>query len=62
MSVTDPRSSNEQGASAVEYGLIVVAIAALVTIAVFALGIVVNDTYSGSCDLIQQNAAPSSTC
>lgn len=55
-------SSREAGASSVEYGLIAVAIAALVAVVVFALGNVVQETYVDSCDQIRAKAAPSSTC
>jgi len=52
----------EDGASAVEYGLVVVAIAALITAIVFSLGGVVNDTYQGTCDKVQAKASTSATC
>jgi len=46
--------SNEKGASAVEYGLLVALIAAVIVVAVLALGGVVKgaftDTKSGICD------------
>lgn len=52
----------EEGASAVEYGLLVALIAAVIVAAVFALGDVVNgaftDTESGICD----NAADTTGC
>lgn len=44
---------NEKGASAVEYGLLVAAIAALIVIIVFALGGVVKDVFSDTCTTIQ---------
>ncbi|MGA9748610.1 MAG: Flp family type IVb pilin [Nocardioides sp.] len=50
MNESAPR--DETGASAVEYGLLVFAIAATITLIVFMLGNVVKDTYSGSCDRI----------
>jgi pilus assembly protein Flp/PilA len=43
------RSRNEAGASAVEYGLLVALIAAVIVLAVFALGQVVHGSYSGTC-------------
>lgn len=43
----------ELGASAVEYGLLVAAIAALIVIIVFALGGVVRDTFDTTCDTIK---------
>ena len=42
-------SKNEDGASAVEYGLLVAAIAALVVIIVFALGGVVKEVFKDTC-------------
>jgi len=56
------RQSDETGASAVEYGLIAVAIAALVAVVVFALGNVVLETYVDSCEEIRAKAAPTSNC
>lgn len=47
------RRRSETGASAVEYGLLVAAIAALIVIIVFALGGVVSDVFSDTCDTIQ---------
>jgi pilus assembly protein Flp/PilA len=51
---------SEEGASSVEYGLIVTAIAAVVVAIVFLLGGVVEDTYSGSCDRLADSAASAS--
>ena len=45
-------NKSETGASAVEYGLLVAAIAALIVVIVFALGNVVNDTFDVTCDTI----------
>ena len=45
-------TKNEEGASAVEYGLLVAAIAALIVIIVFALGNVVKNTFDDTCDTI----------
>ena len=45
-------NKNEEGASAVEYGLLVAAIAALIVIIVFALGNVVKNTFDNTCDTI----------
>jgi pilus assembly protein Flp/PilA len=53
---------DEDGASAVEYGLLVVAIAALIVIIVFALGGVVKDLFSKTCDNVQAKAATTTTC
>lgn len=40
----------EDGASAVEYGLLVAGIAALVVAIVFLLGGVIEDSFKGTCD------------
>jgi pilus assembly protein Flp/PilA len=53
---------DERGASAVEYGLIVAAIAALVVIVVFALGGAVRDMFTESCTTIANEASPTSSC
>ncbi len=47
------RFRNETGASAVEYGLLVAGIAALVIAAVFALGATVDTTFDGVNTTIQ---------
>ena len=56
------RKDQEDGASAVEYGLLVAAIAALIVIIVFALGGVVRDVFQKTCDEIETNATTTSTC
>ena len=48
---------DEQGASAVEYGLLVAAIAALIVIIVFALGGVVKEVFSDTCTTIKGSAS-----
>jgi len=47
---------SERGASAVEYGLMVAGIAAIIVVAVFALGQgVLNDLFTETCNSIGQN-------
>ena len=46
------KSRNEDGASAVEYGLLVAAIAALIVLVVFALGGIVRDVFDKTCEEI----------
>lgn len=46
----------DDGASAVEYGLLVAAIAALVVIIVFALGGLVRDVFKDTCTKIKTNS------
>jgi pilus assembly protein Flp/PilA len=50
------RISNDQerGASAVEYGLLVAAIAALVVVAVFAVGNWTNNSFTETCNQLDQ--------
>jgi pilus assembly protein Flp/PilA len=55
-------SKKEDGASAVEYGLLVAAIAALVVIIVFALGGVVKEVFTNTCDDIQSGASTTAGC
>jgi pilus assembly protein Flp/PilA len=47
---------DEDGASAVEYGLLVAAIAALIVVIVFALGGVIKSVFSDTCNTIGSNA------
>jgi len=47
------RGCAEDGASAVEYGLLIAAVAGLVTIVVFALGTTVNTSFGDSCGKIK---------
>jgi pilus assembly protein Flp/PilA len=47
----------DDGASAVEYGLLVAAIAALIVIIVFALGGLVQGIFKDTCDKIKSGAA-----
>jgi pilus assembly protein Flp/PilA len=54
------RQDEEKGASAVEYGLLVAAIAALVVIIVFALGGVVKKTFQDTCNGINTGGASAS--
>jgi pilus assembly protein Flp/PilA len=49
--------SRDEGASAVEYGLLVAAIAALVVIIVFALGGLVQKVFQDTCSDIKTGAA-----
>ena len=54
------RSRAEDGASAVEYGLLVAAIAAVIAVLVFALGGLIRDTFRGTCSEID-NQLPSAS-
>jgi len=55
------RSRDERGASAVEYGLLIAGIAALIVVAVFTFGGGANGLFHGSCTDIFENQSLS-TC
>jgi pilus assembly protein Flp/PilA len=46
---------NDEGASAVEYGLLVAAIAAVIVLVVFALGSVVKSAFDDTCNKVANN-------
>ena len=46
---------DENGASAVEYGLLVAGIAALIVLIVFAFGGVIKGVFKGTCDTVKAN-------
>jgi pilus assembly protein Flp/PilA len=50
-------ASKDDGASAVEYGLLVAAIAALIVIIVFALGGLIKEAFNHTCDTIASKTA-----
>ncbi len=54
--IVSRRRDAESGASAVEYGLLVALIAAVIVLAVFALGGLVKDTFSQTCEDVSTNA------
>lgn len=56
------RRRNEDGASAVEYGLLVAAIAALIVLIVFALGGVVKEVFTDTCTTIAGSASTTADC
>ena len=56
---------DEKGASAVEYGLLVAAIAAIIVVVVFALGGLIKGAFKHTCDTIGSNdgnAATAASC
>jgi pilus assembly protein Flp/PilA len=55
-----PTRRNEEGASAVEYGLLVALIAAVVVVAVFALGSLVRSTFENTCTAIEDGGTATS--
>jgi pilus assembly protein Flp/PilA len=52
---------DERGASAVEYGLLITGIAALIAIMVYAFGGVISDVYKATCDSVGSSAG-AGTC
>ncbi|GAA4694580.1 Flp family type IVb pilin [Nocardioides nanhaiensis] len=53
----------ERGASAVEYGLLIAGIAALIVVAVFALGPIIREAFEDTCDEITSGTSTiSNTC
>jgi pilus assembly protein Flp/PilA len=56
------RDSDENGASAVEYGLLVAGIAALVVVIVFAFGGVIKGVFQNTCNTLDTKASTSATC
>ena len=55
-------TASDRGASAVEYGLIVFAVAAVVVAAVFAFGAVTRDVFAESCSTIRTQTQVSASC
>ena len=56
--ITNRVRRNEDGASAVEYGLLVAAIAAVIVVIVFALGGMIKGAFSTTCNAVGSNATP----
>ena len=52
---------NEDGASAVEYGLLVAAIAAVIVVIVFALGGMIKGAFSQTCTAVGNGTSPTSS-
>jgi pilus assembly protein Flp/PilA len=56
-------TTSDEGASAVEYGLLVAAIAAVIVVLVFALGGVIKNAFQTTCDTVKTGgSSTSSTC
>jgi pilus assembly protein Flp/PilA len=52
---------DERGASAVEYGLLIAGIAALIVVVVYAFGgVVLNNLFVSTCDSVSQNLSNAS--
>lgn len=52
----------DEGASAVEYGLLIAAIAAVIILIIFALGGVIQNIFEKTCSSVKAGASVSSTC
>jgi pilus assembly protein Flp/PilA len=52
---------DERGASAVEYGLLIAGIAALIVVVVFAFGGVIKNIFSDTCKSVGQSASGGTT-
>jgi pilus assembly protein Flp/PilA len=61
-SLRDALHRDESGASAVEYGLLAVAVAALIVVVVFAFGGMVQNIFSSTCGSIASSVSGSATC
>jgi pilus assembly protein Flp/PilA len=53
---------DEDGASAVEYGLLVAGIAALIVAVVFLFGGLIKNVFSNTCDKINNSASVGASC
>jgi pilus assembly protein Flp/PilA len=56
------RIAQDRGATAVEYGLMVAAIAAVIVAIVFGLGTLVQNVFTDACSAISSGASASSSC
>ena len=55
------RRQDDRGASAVEYGLLVAAIAAIIVLIVFAIGKFVREGFSDTCSAMDQQSSLASS-
>lgn len=53
---------NERGASAVEYGLLIAGIAALIVVVVFAFGDSLTGIFEDTCSAVTASAGTSASC
>ena len=58
--LVDTKGDDDKGASAVEYGLLVAAIAAIIILVVFALGTFVKGAFKDTCDAFATSNAVNS--
>jgi pilus assembly protein Flp/PilA len=55
-------AKDDTGASAVEYGLLIAAIAAVIVVVVFALGSVVKNKFQNTCNGVGGTATVTASC
>jgi pilus assembly protein Flp/PilA len=53
---------SERGASAVEYGLLIAGIAALIVVVVFAFGDSLTSIFEGTCSAVTASATSTTSC
>jgi pilus assembly protein Flp/PilA len=53
---------DDTGASAVEYGLLIAAIAAVIAVSIFAVGAITKGQFTSTCDAWRSAASDSSIC
>jgi pilus assembly protein Flp/PilA len=53
---------DDAGANAVEYGLLIAGIAAVIAVAVFAVGAITKGQFTSTCDAWRSAAADNSVC
>ena len=56
------RELDERGASAVEYGLLIAGIAALIIVVIFAFGGVLNKVFSDTCGSVNNKGSAGGSC
>ena len=59
--IADRKRGEDEGASAVEYGLLVAAIAAIIILVVFALGTFVKGAFKDTCEAFDSSNAVNAT-
>jgi pilus assembly protein Flp/PilA len=57
-----PQSTDEDGASAVEYGLLIAGVAALIVAVVFFFGGAVGSLFTDTCDSLEAGSTDSISC
>jgi pilus assembly protein Flp/PilA len=62
ISFLETRRKDEEGASAVEYGLLVAAIAAAIVLIVFLLGDVITEVFTTTCNTIDTETGTGVGC